>query len=103
MCCTARSSTAQPCDRSLNNFIRLGLGAVLRASVRRHRREHDGACDDGKELESSIDLRSEWQCSSSGPVNQTYIYSVAVSLPAPMLFPLTLEIKKLSKEIKVNI
>src|SRR5262249_9427593 len=38
ICCAARSSTAQPCDRSLNTFIRLGLGAVLRASVRRHRR-----------------------------------------------------------------
>jgi hypothetical protein len=25
---------AQPCGRSLNNFIRLGLGAVLRDSVR---------------------------------------------------------------------
>jgi hypothetical protein len=37
ICCAARSSTAQPCDTSLNNFIRLGLGAVLRASVRRHR------------------------------------------------------------------
>ena len=34
ICCAARSSTVQPCDRSLNNFIRLGLGAVLRASVR---------------------------------------------------------------------
>ena len=29
-----RGSTAQSCDGSLNNFIRLGLGAVLRASVR---------------------------------------------------------------------
>ena len=29
ICCAARSSTAQPCDRSLNNFIRLGLGAVF--------------------------------------------------------------------------
>ena len=27
--CAARGSTAQPCDRSLSNFIRLGLGAVL--------------------------------------------------------------------------
>ena len=30
ICCAARSSTAQPCDSSLNDFIRLGLGAVLR-------------------------------------------------------------------------
>ncbi len=37
-CCAARSSTAQTCDRSLNKFIRLGLGAVWRSSVRRHRR-----------------------------------------------------------------
>src|SRR5271169_377522 len=37
ICCTARSSTAQTYDRSLNNFIRLGLGAALRASVRQHR------------------------------------------------------------------
>ena len=29
ICSAARSSTTQPCDRSLNNFIRLGLGAVL--------------------------------------------------------------------------
>ena len=36
ICCTARSSTAQPYDRSLNNFIRPGPGPVLRASVRRH-------------------------------------------------------------------
>ncbi len=35
ICCTARSSTAQP-YRSLNNFIRLGLGAVLPASSALH-------------------------------------------------------------------
>jgi hypothetical protein len=37
ICCAAHSSTAHPCDWSLDNFIKLGLGAVLRASVRRHR------------------------------------------------------------------
>jgi hypothetical protein len=31
----ARSSTAQPYDRSLNNVVRLGLGEISRASVRR--------------------------------------------------------------------
>ena len=36
--CAARYSTAQPSDGSLNNLIRLGPRAVLRASVRRHRR-----------------------------------------------------------------
>ena len=29
ICCAARNSTAQPCGRSLNNFIRLGFGPVL--------------------------------------------------------------------------
>ena len=32
--CAARSSTAQSSDGSSSNFIRLGLGAALRASVR---------------------------------------------------------------------
>src|SRR5437016_3794193 len=47
ICCAARSSTAQPCDRSLNNFIRLDLGAVLRASVRRHRCVRRGCLSPG--------------------------------------------------------
>src|SRR5262249_23575069 len=42
ICCASQSSTSQPCDKSLNNFNRLGLGAVLRASVRRHRRAQRG-------------------------------------------------------------
>jgi len=37
-----------------------------------HRRAHDAASDDGEDFESSIDLRSERRCSSSGPLNQTY-------------------------------
>jgi len=34
ICCATRSSTAEPCDRSLINYIGPGFGAVLRASVR---------------------------------------------------------------------
>jgi hypothetical protein len=40
--CAARSSTARLCDRSLNNFIRLGLGAGLRALVLRDRSAQGG-------------------------------------------------------------
>jgi hypothetical protein len=53
---------------------------ILRSPVRRHRRAHDAACDDGKEFESSIDLRSERRCLSSGPVNQTYGLFTRVSV-----------------------
>ncbi len=42
------------------------------ASVRRHRRVQDVPCDDGKELESSIDFGNGQRCSISGAVNQAY-------------------------------
>jgi len=91
------------CDRSLNNFITLGLGAALRASVRRHRRAHDVRCDDGKELESSIDFRNGQRCSISGAVNQTYVFFSSGWSPAPKRFPLPFRVKERGKEINVRL
>ena len=41
----------------------LRIFVVELASVRRHRRAHDVPCDDGEELDSSIDRRNERQSS----------------------------------------
>jgi len=37
-----------------------------------HRRAHDVQCDDGKELESSIDFRNGRRCAIRGAINETY-------------------------------
>ncbi len=44
------------------------------ALFRRHRRAHDVPCDDGKELESSIDFRIGQRCSISGAVDQACVF-----------------------------
>ncbi len=74
VCCAARSSTAQSCDVSSKNVVRLGLGAALRASVRRHRRASrvasgpmdseqlsPSACESIRRLAANL-----WACDGAG-------------------------------------
>ena len=74
VCCAARSSTAQSCDGSSKNVVRLGLGAALCASVRRHRRASrvasgpmdseqlsPSACESIRRLAANL-----WACDGAG-------------------------------------